>query len=98
MGCIQTHGSLANWHPDVLLIVTDGGIRSDGTFVPWPAHATAALTEAFRRAVLGRFVRRGLFEEDDARAMLAWPHSGFACVMPWSSPMATSRSLCVRHQ
>jgi len=23
------------------------------------------------------FVRRGLFEEDDAQAMLAWPHSGF---------------------
>jgi hypothetical protein len=45
--------------------------------VPWPAHGTAALTEAVRRAVLRLFVRGGLFERDDAQAMLAWPHSGF---------------------
>ena len=57
--------------------MTDGGFRADGTFVPWPAHDTAALTEAFRRAVLRLFVRRGVFEADDARAMLAWPHAGF---------------------
>ena len=44
---------------------------------PWPAHDTATLTEAFRRAVLRLFVRRGLFEADDAQGMLAWPHSGF---------------------
>ncbi|MBA3342377.1 MAG: transposase [Gemmatimonadaceae bacterium] len=73
----QTHGSLANWHPHIQLLVTDGGFRADGTFVPWPAHDTAALTEAFRRAVLRLFVRRGLFEADDAQGMLAWPHSGF---------------------
>ena len=42
-----------------------------------PAHDTAQLTEAFRRAVLRLFVRRGLFEREDAEAMLAWPHSGF---------------------
>jgi len=35
------------------------------------------LTEAFRRAVLRWFVRRGLLEEATARGMLAWPHSGF---------------------
>ena len=56
---------------------TDGGFRPDGAFVPWPARDTAALTEAFRRAVLRLFVRRGLFESEDAHAMLAWPHSGF---------------------
>jgi hypothetical protein len=77
VGCIQTHGSLANWHPHIHMIVTDGGFRADGTFVPWPAHDTAALTEAFRRAVLRLFVRRGLFEPEEAEAMLAWPHSGF---------------------
>jgi len=41
------------------------------------AANTAALTEAFRRAVLRLFVRRGIFEADDAEGMLAWPHSGF---------------------
>jgi len=50
--CLQTHGSRANWHPHQHLLVTDGGFRPDGTFVSWPAHDTARLTEAFRRAVL----------------------------------------------
>ncbi|MGH7612871.1 MAG: IS91 family transposase [Gemmatimonadales bacterium] len=77
VACIQTHGSLANWHPHIHMLVTDGGFRADGTFVPWPAHDTAALTEAFRRAVLRLFVRRGIFEAEDAEGMLAWPHSGF---------------------
>jgi hypothetical protein len=43
----------------------------------WPSHDTAQLTEAFRRAVLRLFVRRGLFDEDQAQGMLQWPHSGF---------------------
>ncbi|MBI3080950.1 MAG: transposase [candidate division NC10 bacterium] len=74
---IQTHGSLANWHPHLHLLVTDGGFRPDGTFVPLPLHDVATLTEAFRRAVLRWFVRRGLLEAETAAGMLAWPHSGF---------------------
>ena len=59
------------------LLVTDGGFRPDGTFVSWPVHDTARLTEAFRRAVLRLFVRLALFDEDQAAGMLTWPHSGF---------------------
>jgi hypothetical protein len=77
IGCLQTHGSRANWHPHIHMIVTDGGFRPDGTFVPWPTHDPARLAEAFRRAVLRLFVRRELLEPDQADAMLAWPHSGF---------------------
>jgi len=77
VACLQTHGSRANWHPHVHLLVTDGGFRPDGTFVTWPAHDTARLTEAFRRAVLRLFVRLALFDEDQAAGMLTWPHSGF---------------------
>ncbi len=77
VACLQTHGSRANWHPHLHLLVTDGGFRPDGTFVSWPAHDTARLTEAFRRAVLRLFVRRELFDDDQAAGMLAWPHSGF---------------------
>jgi hypothetical protein len=57
--------------------VTDGGFRPDGSFVPLPLHDVAALTAAFRRAVLRLFVRRGLLEEATALGMLARPHSGF---------------------
>ncbi|MCX6026893.1 MAG: transposase [Chloroflexi bacterium] len=61
IACLQTHGSLANCHPHLHLVVTDG-FRPDGTFVRWPgwpAYDSAALSEAFRRAVLPLFVRRG---------------------------------------
>jgi len=77
VACLQTHGSRANWHPHLHLLVTDGGFRPDGAFVSWPAHDTARLTEAFRRAVLRLFVRLDLFDEDQAAGMLTWPHSGF---------------------
>ena len=77
VACLQTHGSRANWHPHLHLLVTDGGFRPDGTFITWPAHDAARLTEAFRRAVLRLFVRLELFDEDQAAGMLTWPHSGF---------------------
>ncbi len=77
VACLQTHGSRANWHPHLHLLVTDGGFRRDGTFVSWRAHDPAQLTEAFRRAVLRLFVRLELFDEDQATGMLVWPHSGF---------------------
>ena len=77
VACLQTHGSRANWHPHLHLLVTDGGFRPDGTFVSWPAHDTVRVTEAFRRAVLRLFARLKPFDEDQAAGMLAWPHSGF---------------------
>ena len=66
VACLQTHGSRANWHPHLHLLVTDGGFRPDGTFVSWPVHDTARLTEAFRRAVLRLFVRLDLFDSPPA--------------------------------
>ncbi len=74
---IQTHGSLANWHPHLHLLVTDGGFRPDGTFVRLPLHDVATLTEAFRRAVLKLFVKRELMDIETTQGMLNWPHSGF---------------------
>ncbi len=50
--CHHGHGSRANWHPHLHLLVTDGGFRPDGTFVPLPLHDVTTLTEAFRLAVL----------------------------------------------
>ena len=77
VACLQTHGSRANWHPHLHLIVTDGGFRPEGTFVSWPVHDTARLTEAVGRAVLLLFFRLAVCDEDQATGMLAWPHSGF---------------------
>ena len=77
VACLQTHGSRANWYPHLHLLVIDGEFRPDGTFVAWPAHDTARLTEALRRAVLRLFVRLELFDAAQAAGMLTWPHSGF---------------------
>ena len=57
--------------------MTDGGFRPDGTFVSWLAHDTARLTDAFRRAVLRRFVRLERLDENHATGMRTRPHSGF---------------------
>ena len=48
------------------LLVSDGGFRPDGAFVRLPLHDGAILTEAFRRAVLRLFVRRGLLDGEAA--------------------------------
>jgi len=77
VACLQMHGSRANWHPHLHLLVTDGGFRPDGTVVSWPTHDTARLSEAFRRALLRLFVRVAMFDEDQAAGMLRWPPSGF---------------------
>ena len=76
VACLHTHGSRANWHPHLHLLVTDGGFRPDGTFGSWPAPDTARLTEAVRRAVLRLFVRLERLDADQAAGMLTWPHSG----------------------
>ena len=73
----QSFGSLAHWHPHLHLVVTDSAFRRDGTFVAMTAHDPAVLAEAWRRAVLRMFVRRGWLEEDAPASLLAWPHSGF---------------------
>lgn len=59
--CLQAHDPRANWHPHLHLLVTDGGFRSDETFVSWPAHDTALLTEAFGCAALRLCVPLELF-------------------------------------
>jgi len=81
IACVQTFGSVAHVHPHLHVLMTDGGFRRDGTFVPLPTPDAAVLEEAWRRAVLAEFVRQGWLEEDQAAGMLAWPHSGFGAYL-----------------
>ncbi len=94
VACLQTHGSRANGHPHLHRLVTDGGGWLDGTFVAWPAHDTARLTEAFRRAVLRLFVRLELFDEAQAAGVLTWPHAGFHVhTAVWEGPFGCPRTI-----
>ena len=74
---LRTHGTRASWHPHLHLLVTDGGVRPDGTSVAEPARDTGRLPEVFSRAVIRLSVRLDLFEEDQGAGMLTWPHSWF---------------------
>jgi len=86
--------STANWHPHLHRLVTDGGGWLDGTFVAWPAHDTARLTEAFRRAVLRLFVRLELIDEAQAAGVLTWPHAGFHVhTAVWEGPFGCPRTI-----
>ena len=67
--------------PHLHLLVTDGAFRRDGAFVPLPPHDPAVLEQLWRRAVLAEFVRQGWLDQDEAAAMLAWPHSGFGAYL-----------------
>jgi hypothetical protein len=70
-------GSLTHLHPHLHVLMCDGAFRRDGGFVPLPPPEPALLEELGRRSVLAWFVRQGWLEQDEAAAMLAWPHSGF---------------------
>ena len=71
----QSFGSLAHSPPHLHVVVTDGAFRRDGNFVAITVHDAGVLTEAWRRAVLARFMREGWLEEDAAASMLSRPHS-----------------------
>jgi hypothetical protein len=81
IACVQTFGSLAHLHPHLHVLMSDGGFRRDGMFVPLPSPDPAVLEEAWRRAMLAEFVRQGWLEEDEAAGMLGWPHSGFGAYL-----------------
>jgi hypothetical protein len=59
MACVQTFGSVTHFHPHLHVLMTDGGYRSDGTWVALPEPEPAALEALWQRAVLAEFVRLG---------------------------------------
>ena len=91
VACLQTHGSRANWHPHLHLLVTDGGFRPDGTCVSWPVHDTARATEAFRRAVLRRSCGWRSSTRTRPRRCSRGPIRAFPCRRPSGSPRTIAR-------
>jgi hypothetical protein len=89
--CVQTFGTVAQWHPHLHVLMTDGGFRRDGTFVALPAVEPAVLEELWRRSVLAEFVGQGWLEEAAAAGMLSWPHSGFGAYL--GPPLAEREGL-----
>ncbi len=78
VACLQSAGSLLDWHPHVHLLITWGVFRRDGGFVPvavTPDPETVA--RLFRHKVLRFLLAEGAIADGVARSLVAWPHTGF---------------------
>jgi hypothetical protein len=96
---VQTFGALAQAHPHLHLLVSDGAFRRDGTFVPAPAHDAAVREEAWRRAVLAWFVAQQWLapEADGARAPLRAQREASVCGPPEGASKTTPTGIGPGH-
>ncbi|MBS3763816.1 MAG: transposase [Planctomycetes bacterium] len=74
----QTFGDMLRWNPHFHAIVLEGGFDDEGTFFFIPFSGLQSMVEIFRRRVIKLLVERELLNEDFARNLLCWKHSGFS--------------------
>ncbi len=66
------------WNPHFHTIALEGGFDDEETFFYIPFSGLQSMTELFRRRVIKLLVGRELLNEDFARNILSWKHSGFS--------------------
>ncbi len=59
-------------------LVLEGGFDEEGNFVYIPFSSLQKMTEYFRRKVINLFLKDEMINEDFARNLLSWMHSGFS--------------------
>ena len=69
---------MLRWNPHFHAIVLEGGFDDEGTFVYIPFSGLQSMVEVFRRRVIKLLVERGKLNEQFARNLLSWRHSGFS--------------------
>ena len=74
----QTFGDQLRFNPHFHAIVLEGGFDEEGTFFYIPFSGLQSMVEVFRRRVIKLLVERELLNEDFARNLLSWKHSGFS--------------------
>ncbi|POQ99803.1 hypothetical protein AU468_10005 [Alkalispirochaeta sphaeroplastigenens] len=74
----QSFGDQLRWNPHFHTIVLEGGFDDEGTFFCIPFSGLQSMVEVFRRRVIKLLVERELLNEDFARNLLSWKHSGFS--------------------
>lgn len=75
---IQTHGELANWHPHLHAIATDGAFAPDGTFIPMPEMSAEPYLKLWEKAVFDLLLKEGRINQQVVDQMRTWRHSGFS--------------------
>jgi len=74
----QTFGDMMRFNPHYHAIIIEGGFDEGGRFVSIPFAGLQKMTEYFRRKVIWLFVEKELINEEFARNLLSWKHSGFS--------------------
>jgi hypothetical protein len=74
----QTFGDMLRWNPHFHAIVLEGGFDDEGTFFFIPFSGLQSMVAVFRRRMITLLVQRELLNEDFARNLLSWKHSGFS--------------------
>jgi hypothetical protein len=69
---------MLRWNPHFHAIVLEGGFDDEGTFFFIPFSGLHSMVEVFRHRVITLLVQRKLLNEDFARNLLSWKHSGFS--------------------
>ena len=76
--CIQTFGSLLDFHPHLHILVSWGLFHGNGCFHPLHAVPSAdSLSRLFRHKVLRMLLKQGAIDQDIVDNMLSWRHIGF---------------------
>jgi len=74
----QTFGDQLRFNPHFHAIVLEGGFDEEGAFFYIPFSELQSMVEVFPRGVIKLLVERALLNEDFARNLLSWKHSGFS--------------------
>jgi len=74
----QSFGDQLRWNPHFHAIVLEGGFDDEGTFFYIPFSGLQSMVEVFRRRVIKLLVQREILNDDFARNLLSWRHSGFS--------------------
>ena len=73
---IATAGDLAQWHPHLHILATDGGFSPEGIWHPLEPWDGEAVMELFRERLLARLIERHAISQELAQKLLKWRHSG----------------------
>ena len=75
---IATAGDLAQWHPHLHILATDGGFSPEGIWHPLEPWDGQRVMTLFRQALLERLVAKHAISEELRVKLLSWRHPGFS--------------------
>ena len=75
---IQTFGDLANYHPHLHALATEGCFNRDGIFYPVPKISTLRISELFTHKALKMLLEEGKITEDTVKKIMSWRYTGFS--------------------